>query len=243
MKEQPDSYLVCQCNDVSKGELCAAISQGKRKLMDLQQATNAGSVCGSCRPDCRAARRPRPQPGHASRARHSGHFHCLPDTDRAGHLYATGTDFRECADSLVLAETLVRQFLEAGQRLQPAGILPAHGLPQPAQTLAQTDNRPCGSLALCPQRDRLRGPGGTGGAHRLPPRRKPQPGPDAGIPRRNHDRSPGRSVYGPQSPLDRPETARAPQVVVAGALRAAVDTAGAARLSHTGGVLLLDESL
>lgn len=50
IKEQPDSYLVCQCNDVSKGELCAAISQGKRNLTDLQQATNAGSVCGSCRP-------------------------------------------------------------------------------------------------------------------------------------------------------------------------------------------------
>ncbi|WP_193161297.1 FAD-dependent oxidoreductase [Microbulbifer hainanensis] len=50
IKEQPDSYLVCQCNAVSKGELCRAISQGKRNLMDLQQATNAGSVCGSCRP-------------------------------------------------------------------------------------------------------------------------------------------------------------------------------------------------
>ncbi|SDZ92135.1 FAD-dependent oxidoreductase [Microbulbifer marinus] len=50
IKEQPDHYLVCQCNGVSKGELCTAISQGKRNLMDLQQATTAGSVCGSCRP-------------------------------------------------------------------------------------------------------------------------------------------------------------------------------------------------
>ena len=50
IKAQPDSYLVCQCNGVSKGELCEAISNGKRNLMDLQQATNAGSVCGSCRP-------------------------------------------------------------------------------------------------------------------------------------------------------------------------------------------------
>lgn len=50
IKHQPDSYLVCQCNGVSKGELCSAISQGKRSLLDLQQATNAGSVCGSCRP-------------------------------------------------------------------------------------------------------------------------------------------------------------------------------------------------
>lgn len=50
IKEQPDDYLVCQCNDVSKGQLCTAISQGKRTLTDLQQATNAGSVCGSCQP-------------------------------------------------------------------------------------------------------------------------------------------------------------------------------------------------
>lgn len=50
IKAQPDSYLVCQCNNVSKGELCRAISQGKRTPMELQQATNAGSVCGSCSP-------------------------------------------------------------------------------------------------------------------------------------------------------------------------------------------------
>ncbi|WP_237057596.1 FAD-dependent oxidoreductase [Microbulbifer sediminum] len=50
IREQPDHYLVCQCNGINKGELCTAISQGKRNLMDLQQATTAGSVCGSCRP-------------------------------------------------------------------------------------------------------------------------------------------------------------------------------------------------
>lgn len=50
IKAQPDSYLVCQCNNVTKGQLCGAISLGKRSLMELQQETNAGSVCGSCRP-------------------------------------------------------------------------------------------------------------------------------------------------------------------------------------------------
>ncbi|WNZ55319.1 FAD-dependent oxidoreductase [Microbulbifer sp. JMSA003] len=50
IKDFPDSYLVCQCNSVTKGELCKAISAGKRNLNELQQATTAGSVCGSCRP-------------------------------------------------------------------------------------------------------------------------------------------------------------------------------------------------
>ncbi|SDJ63675.1 FAD-dependent oxidoreductase [Microbulbifer yueqingensis] len=50
IKEQPASYLVCQCNGVTKGELCGAISSGKRTLQELQLATDAGSVCGSCRP-------------------------------------------------------------------------------------------------------------------------------------------------------------------------------------------------
>jgi len=50
IKNFPDGYLVCQCNSVSKGELCKAISNGKRTLNELQQATTAGSVCGSCRP-------------------------------------------------------------------------------------------------------------------------------------------------------------------------------------------------
>ncbi|WP_299945402.1 FAD-dependent oxidoreductase [uncultured Microbulbifer sp.] len=50
IKHFPDSYLVCQCNSVSKGDLCKTISEGKRSLNELQQATTAGSVCGSCRP-------------------------------------------------------------------------------------------------------------------------------------------------------------------------------------------------
>lgn len=50
IKQQPDHYLVCQCNCVTKGEICSAISAGKRSLPELQLATNAGSVCGSCRP-------------------------------------------------------------------------------------------------------------------------------------------------------------------------------------------------
>lgn len=50
IKQQPDNYLVCQCNGVTKGELCTAIANGKRTLEALEQETRAGSVCGSCRP-------------------------------------------------------------------------------------------------------------------------------------------------------------------------------------------------
>ncbi|MFV8783222.1 FAD-dependent oxidoreductase [Microbulbifer sp. SA54] len=50
IKQQPDSYLVCQCNGVNKSEICQAIAGGKRTLPDLETATGAGSVCGSCRP-------------------------------------------------------------------------------------------------------------------------------------------------------------------------------------------------
>ncbi|WP_081848020.1 FAD-dependent oxidoreductase [Microbulbifer sp. HZ11] len=50
IKQQPDNYLVCQCNGVSKGELCGVIARGKRTLQDLELETNAGSACGSCRP-------------------------------------------------------------------------------------------------------------------------------------------------------------------------------------------------
>ncbi|MFA0811851.1 FAD-dependent oxidoreductase [Microbulbifer epialgicus] len=50
IKDFPDNYLVCQCNSVSKGDLCKAISDGKRTLSELQKTTAAGSVCGSCRP-------------------------------------------------------------------------------------------------------------------------------------------------------------------------------------------------
>lgn len=50
IKQQPDSYLVCQCNSVTKGEICRSIASGKRTLHDLETETGAGSVCGSCRP-------------------------------------------------------------------------------------------------------------------------------------------------------------------------------------------------
>lgn len=50
IKQQPDSYLVCQCNSVTKGEICKSIASGKRTLQDLETETGAGSVCGSCRP-------------------------------------------------------------------------------------------------------------------------------------------------------------------------------------------------
>ncbi len=45
----PDSAQICSCNDVSKGQLCQAISDGATTLGDLGLATSAGSSCGGCK--------------------------------------------------------------------------------------------------------------------------------------------------------------------------------------------------
>jgi nitrite reductase (NADH) large subunit len=51
----PDSCNVCTCNNVTKGELRAAIAdEGITSLADLKRATNAGTGCGSCTTLCKA---------------------------------------------------------------------------------------------------------------------------------------------------------------------------------------------
>jgi len=46
----PDSAQVCSCNNVSKGELCAAIGDGADTLGALKRCTKAGTGCGGCVP-------------------------------------------------------------------------------------------------------------------------------------------------------------------------------------------------
>ena len=45
----PDGAQICSCNDVTKGQLCQAISDGATVLGDLTLATNAGTSCGGCK--------------------------------------------------------------------------------------------------------------------------------------------------------------------------------------------------
>ena len=46
----PDTAQICNCNGVSKGKIVAAVKSGKRNLKMLQDATRAGTGCGSCKP-------------------------------------------------------------------------------------------------------------------------------------------------------------------------------------------------
>ncbi len=50
VKLWPKAAIVCQCNNVSQGELVKAIDNGHDTLVKLHEFTKAGSVCGSCRP-------------------------------------------------------------------------------------------------------------------------------------------------------------------------------------------------
>lgn len=45
-----DSTTVCQCNGVSKGRICDAISRGAVSLEQVASTTGASTVCGSCKP-------------------------------------------------------------------------------------------------------------------------------------------------------------------------------------------------
>jgi len=47
---RPKSTVVCQCNNISQGEIVEAIDRGSNSLEKLQQNTGAGTVCGSCQP-------------------------------------------------------------------------------------------------------------------------------------------------------------------------------------------------
>jgi nitrite reductase (NADH) large subunit len=46
----PENAVVCQCNNISQGELVDAIDGGCDSLSALATETRAGSVCGSCKP-------------------------------------------------------------------------------------------------------------------------------------------------------------------------------------------------
>ena len=44
----PDTAQICSCNNVSKGGLCAAISQGCSTMAALKSETRASATCGGC---------------------------------------------------------------------------------------------------------------------------------------------------------------------------------------------------
>jgi nitrite reductase (NADH) large subunit len=46
----PDSALVCSCNSVSKGAICAAIADGCTSLGSMKAKTKAATSCGGCGP-------------------------------------------------------------------------------------------------------------------------------------------------------------------------------------------------
>ncbi|WP_415818602.1 nitrite reductase large subunit NirB [Bordetella tumbae] len=46
----PDSAQICSCNNVTKGQICAAVGDGVCTIGDLKACTKAGSTCGGCVP-------------------------------------------------------------------------------------------------------------------------------------------------------------------------------------------------
>ncbi|MEJ8851312.1 nitrite reductase large subunit NirB [Variovorax rhizosphaerae] len=46
----PDTAQICSCNNVSKGQLCAAVGEGACTVADLKACTKAGASCGGCVP-------------------------------------------------------------------------------------------------------------------------------------------------------------------------------------------------
>ncbi len=46
----PESALVCSCNSVSKGQICAAVKEGCRTLSSVKAKTKAATSCGGCGP-------------------------------------------------------------------------------------------------------------------------------------------------------------------------------------------------
>ncbi len=50
IKDQPDDYIVCLCENVTRGTLSKAMEGGNRTMDTLCSATKAGVTCGSCKP-------------------------------------------------------------------------------------------------------------------------------------------------------------------------------------------------
>lgn len=46
----PDSAQLCSCNNVSKGQICAAVGEGCTTMGDIKACTKAGATCGGCVP-------------------------------------------------------------------------------------------------------------------------------------------------------------------------------------------------
>ncbi|MEB0114431.1 nitrite reductase large subunit NirB [Variovorax sp. RTB1] len=46
----PDTAQICSCNDVSKGQICAAVGEGVCTAADMKACTKAGASCGGCVP-------------------------------------------------------------------------------------------------------------------------------------------------------------------------------------------------
>ncbi|WP_411285083.1 nitrite reductase large subunit NirB [Lapillicoccus sp.] len=48
--ELPDDAIICSCNGVAKGSICAAITDGACDLAAIKGCTSAGTTCGGCLP-------------------------------------------------------------------------------------------------------------------------------------------------------------------------------------------------
>ncbi|MEN9492179.1 MAG: hypothetical protein RJA63_2628, partial [Pseudomonadota bacterium] len=46
----PDSAQICSCNNVTKGQICAAVGDGATTIGAMKTCTKAGSTCGGCVP-------------------------------------------------------------------------------------------------------------------------------------------------------------------------------------------------
>lgn len=46
----PAAAIVCQCNQITRGEISSAIQSGCKSVATIGQSTSAGTVCGSCQP-------------------------------------------------------------------------------------------------------------------------------------------------------------------------------------------------
>ena len=44
----PDTAQICSCNNVTKGQICAAVGDGACTMADMKAATRAGATCGGC---------------------------------------------------------------------------------------------------------------------------------------------------------------------------------------------------
>ena len=49
----PDDAIICSCNGVAKGSICAAIADGAGDLAAIKGCTSAGTTCGGCLPSVR----------------------------------------------------------------------------------------------------------------------------------------------------------------------------------------------